>query len=115
VGCCWQSVGEQEGGQEQAAARQQRLGVFLVAVWEGSDRSVAAQQDRMQRLGDAVDRNGQVQGVVAPGGVVGVERAGLTPMVQDVARCRSAWTSPWTAGGTVAAAAGELKDGQTVA
>ncbi len=60
----------------------------------GPDGAVAAQQDGTKRLGDAVDRDRQVQGVVPPGGVVEVQRAGLPPVVQDVAQVQVGMDQP---------------------
>ncbi len=58
--------------------------VLVIAGRQWRHRLVAAEQDRVEFLGDVVGRDRQVQGVVAPGGVVEVDRAGLAVVVQDV-------------------------------
>jgi hypothetical protein len=47
---------------------------------------------------DVIGRDGQVQGIVAPRGVIEVDRAGLRAMVQDIGQARVGVDQPVTRG-----------------
>ena len=87
------------------AGGQQRGLVLVIAGGQRAYRLVAAEQDRVEFPGDVIGRDRQVQGVVTPGGVVEVDRAGLAVVVQDVLQAQVGVDQPVT--GRVVAEAGE--------
>ena len=81
VAFVWQPVGQVPDGEVEVAGGQQRGLVLVIAGGQRAYRLVAAEQDRVEFPGDVIGRDRQVQGVVTPGGVVEVDRAGLAVVV----------------------------------